>query len=167
MLSMGGALALLLMWIIPTIRQEGLNEQRLLDVSSIREALTSYIDDNDSIPKSWNDVQDQIDLDHYDIDDIFESLKSNENIEEGLKTGRTAAKEIKDYVGVFARAQCDQSWVENAANENLLKDGNENQIAILYLLEGTGLVCEQINPSNTADEPAEEEPSESGQTSAP
>ena len=156
MLSIGGSLALLLMWVIPNIRQGGLNEQRLLDVSSIKQALTSYIENNDSIPKGWGDVQDQINLDHYGIDDVFESLKSNENIEKGLDVGRTAANGVKDFVGVFARSQCDQAWVANAANENLLKDGNENQIAILYMLEGTGLVCEQINPSSTPSEPAEE-----------
>ena len=156
MLSIGGAIALLLLWVIPQIKQGGLNQQRLVDVSSIRQALTDYINDNDSIPKSWNDIQDQIRLDHYNIDDIFESLKSNEGIEAGLKRAREAAGAVKDYVGVFARSQCDQQWVENAANTSLLKDGGDRQVAILYMLEGKGLVCEQINPSSQAEaaEPA-------------
>ena len=146
MLSIGGSIAFLLLWVIPNIRQEGLDRQRLLDVSSIKEALMSYIDNNDSIPKSLNDVQGQIDLDHYNIDGIFESLKSNEKIQEGLDRARQAAEEVKDYVGVFARSQCDQQWIENAANTNLLKSGSDGQIAILYVLEGKGLVCEQIDP---------------------
>lgn len=148
MLSIGGAIAFMLLWVIPNIRQEGLNKQRLLDVSSIKEGLSSYIRNNDSIPKSWSDVQDQIDLDHYGVDEVFESLKSNENIEKGLDLGRKAAEGLKDYVGVFARSQCDQRWIENAANTNLLKEGDSNQIAILYMLEGKGLVCEQINPKD-------------------
>lgn len=145
MLSIGGALAFLLMWVIPNIRQEGLNQQRLLDVSSIKQGLASYISKNDSIPKSWSDVQDQIDLDHYDIDNIFESFKSNDKVADSLDKARQAATAVKDYIGVFARSQCDQQWIENAANTNLIKEGDESQMVILYVLEGKGLVCEQVS----------------------
>ena len=151
MLSIVGAFALLLAVIIPDIRREGLNDQRLVDVSSIRQALSSYITSNDAIPKSWSDVQDQIDLDHYEIDSIVRSLGSNEQLERGLEVGRQAASEAKDYVGIFARSQCGQPWIENATNQNLIKDGSERQIAILYMLEGVGLVCDQINPDPVED----------------
>ncbi len=151
MLSIVVAFALVLAVIIPNIRREGLNDQRLVDVDSIRQALSSYIASNDAIPKSWSDVQDQIDLDHYEIDSIVRSLGSNEQLERGLEIGRQAASEANDYVGIFARAQCNQPWIENATNQNLIKDGSERQIAILYMLEGVGLVCDQINPDLVED----------------
>lgn len=165
MLSIIGAFALLLWWVIPGIRQEGLDKQRLVDISSIRQALTAYIDNNDSIPKSWADVQDQIDLDHYsnhyDVGDIFKSLDP-EDIAGVIDTARQAAEEVRDYVGVFARAQCDQPWVENAANTSLIKSGNDNQIAVLYMLEGVGLVCEQIGSEPIGEPEAETTPGTDG-----
>ena len=167
MLSIVGAFALLLAVIIPNIRQEGLNVQRLNDVDSIHQALTSYIRNNDAIPKSWNDVQDQIDLDHYDIDSVFRGLGASD-IEQGLEAGRKAASQAKDYVGIFARSQCDQPWVEGAVNQDLIKAGDERQIAILYVLEGAGLVCDQINQAETGSgkTPAEPDQAETETTEA-
>ena len=129
--------------ILPMIDRNNTNQQIKTDVDSIKTAFADYINQNQVLPKNWDDVS-QINLSHYQPGVIVKSLTGNFEPAGFEAAASSAINQGRDYLGLFARAKC-QSGQNQTSLTDVTRPGSENDLVIVYLLKGADLVCEPIS----------------------